>query len=78
MRQFTREHLYNRVLALDTLETGLPLSERSSSKRDFKPSKHVLTFDNVLKYCVYVTERLCMHWDSETVVLLENIGKKQQ
>ena len=55
----------------DTLETDLLLSERSSLNSDFKPSKHILTFENVLKYRVYVTERLCMHWDSETVVLLE-------
>ena len=60
----------------DTLETVLLLSKRSSLKRDFKPSKHIFTFENVLESCVYVTRRLCICWDSETIVLLENKGKK--
>ena len=32
----------------------------------------------MLESFVYITRRLCIRSDSQTIVLLENIGKKQQ
>ena len=60
--------IYTRAPVLSgTLEMS-PTARESILKRDFMPLKRILTFENVLKSCYYVTGRLCMHWDPETII----------
>ena len=50
-----------------------PTAREIILKRDFMPSKRILTFENVFKSFYYVTGRLWMHWDPETIILRPKI-----